>query len=79
MEKGKQDIQSWLVGRLAKQLNVEAEVIDVHMPFSRYALSSIDSVSLVGELEDRLERRFSVTLFWDYPTIEELATYLSKA
>ncbi len=71
-----QAIQSWLVGKLAKQLSLDAKTINVGEQLTRYGLDSIDAVTLVGDLEDWLELELPSTLFWDYPTIEKSAEYL---
>lgn len=69
-------IQSWLVAKLAKQLSLNANTIDVREPLTRYGLDSIDAVTLVGDLEDWLELELPSTLLWDYPSIEKAAQYL---
>lgn len=69
-------IQTWLVNKLAKQLSLNAQTIDVREPLTRYGLDSIDAVTLVGELEDWLQIELPSTLLWDYPTIEKSAQYL---
>jgi len=69
-------IQAWLVSHLAQQLNVDPESIDVSSRFTRYGLSSLEAVSITGDLEDVLGRRISPTLLYDYPTIAALSAYL---
>ncbi len=71
-------IQSWLVSKLAKQLSLNAQTIDICQPLTRYGLDSIDAVTLVGDLEDWLGLELPSTLLWDYPTIEKSAQYLVK-
>ena len=69
-------IQGWLVNQIAKQLGINAQTIKVTEPLTRYGLDSIDSVTIVGELEDWLDAELPPTLLWDYPTIEKAANYL---
>ncbi|MBD1999155.1 acyl carrier protein [Leptolyngbya sp. FACHB-541] len=69
-------IQTWLVNQLAKQLSLSAPSIKVEEPLTRYGLDSIDSVTIVGDMEDWLGVDLPSTLLWDYPTIEKAATYL---
>lgn len=71
-------IQTWLVNKLAKQLSLNAQTIDVREPLTRYGLDSIDAVTLVGDLEDWLQIELPSTLLWDYPTIEKAAQYMVK-
>lgn len=69
-------IQGWLVNQIANQLGINAQTIKVTEPLTRYGLDSIDSVTIVGELEDWLDAELPSTLLWDYPTIEKAANYL---
>jgi acyl carrier protein len=69
-------LQNWLVVKLAEQLSVKPETIDVSESLTRYGLDSIDAVTLVGDLEDWLELELPSTLFWDYPTIKQSSEFL---
>lgn len=71
-------VQTWLIQQLAQQLNLDAKTINVTEPLTRYGLDSIDAVTLVGDLEDSLDLELPSTLFWDYPTIEKSAQYLTE-
>ena len=72
-----EDIEAWLVGRLAERLDTSSESIDLCEPFASYGLTSREAVVLSGELEEWLERTLSPTLVWDHPTIRELARFLA--
>lgn len=69
-------IQAWLVNQIAKQLGIAAQTIKMGEPLTRYGLDSIDSVTIVGDMEDWLGAELPSTLLWDYPTIEKAAHYL---
>lgn len=69
-------IQGWLVNQIAQQLGIKAQTIKVTEPLTRYGLDSIDSVTIVGELEEWLDTELPPTLLWDYPTITKAADYL---
>ena len=71
-------IRVWLVDRLAAQLALAPEEIDVRETFSDYGLDSRTAVGLSGELERWLCRSLSPTLAWDYPTIELMARHLAN-
>jgi acyl carrier protein len=71
-------VQAWLVKQLAQQLNLDAKTINVTEPLTRYGLDSIDAVTIVGDLEDSLDLELPSTLFWDHPTIEKSAQYLTE-
>lgn len=70
-------ISSWLVTKLAEELQFDPSEIDVSEPFTSYGISSVLAVSLSGDLEDWLGRPLSPTLVFDFPTIEALARHLS--
>ena len=74
-----QQIESWLVQRIATLMQRSAQEIDVKVPLTRYGLDSVEAVTLSGDLEDLLERRLASTLVWDYPTISQLAQHLGQA
>lgn len=69
-------IQTWLANQIARQLNIKSNTIKVTEQLTRYGLDSIDSVTIVGEMEDWLGVELPSTLLWDYPTIEKTAHYL---
>jgi acyl carrier protein len=69
-------IQNWLVNKIAEQLKIGADTIKVTEPLTRYGLDSIDSVTIVGDMEDWLDTELPPTLLWDHPTIEKAAQYL---
>ncbi len=69
-------VQTWLVNQLAKQLRINPHTIKLDELLTRYGLDSIDSVTIVGDLEDWLQADLPSTLFWDHPTIEKAARHL---
>ena len=72
-----EDIQLWLVAKVAELVTVDPDEIDITEPFARFGLDSIAAAGLSGDLEDWLDRRLPPTLVWDYPTIELLAQHLA--
>lgn len=73
-----QEIQVWLVNRLAGELEISPQEIDVKVPFNRYGLDSLAAVHLVSSLEEWIGSELSPTLPYDYPTVESLARHLSS-
>jgi acyl carrier protein len=69
-------IQRWLITRVAA-LTEGCDDIDITQPFSAYALDSVGTVGLTGELQDWLGIKLAPTLIWDYPSIELLARHLA--
>jgi len=74
-----EDIETFVSRRLASQLGVSADDIDLRQSFSALGLDSQRALSFLGELETWLGRRLSPTLFWNYPTISALAAHLAEA
>lgn len=72
-------IERWLIQRIATELKVPADQIDAAIPFSDFSLSSLDAMSISGELETYIGKRVPPTLLYDYPTIQLLAEYLSPS
>src|SRR2546423_13861907 len=71
-------IRTWLVENIASVVNMDPGQIDVHQTFDNYGLDSLQAVSLSGDLENWLSTEISPTVVWDYPTVEQLARYLSE-
>lgn len=71
------EICEWIVARVARELSVKPDEIDVDAPLSRYGLDSIAAVNLVSDLEGWLKVELDPTLPYEYPTATELARFLS--
>ena len=74
-----EDIQRWLVERVAGFLELTPADIDVRAPFQHYGLDSMEQLRIIGELETWLQREFEETLLRQYPTIESVSAFLAKA
>ena len=72
------EIQTWQITYLANVLEIDAEEIDIAVPFDRYGLDSSVAVGMSGDLEDWLGYEFDPTLLYDYPTIEALARHIAE-
>lgn len=73
------DLRSWIADRMAAAVGIDARSVDVDEPVARYGLDSLMAVQIAEELSQRLGRDISATLFWDHPTIAELARELSSS
>src|SRR6185437_628724 len=71
-------IRAWLVGKLAMQLGIAVDEIDIAEPFASYGLGSTELVGLSGELAQWLGRDLPAELAYECPTIETLARYLAE-
>ncbi|MEH1986979.1 beta-ketoacyl synthase N-terminal-like domain-containing protein [Nostoc sp.] len=77
-EKGRAEIQAWLINKIAQRQNIAPHSIDPHESFAYYGLDSIAAVSLSADLEDWLGCQLLPTLAYDYPTIATLSAYLTE-
>ncbi len=73
-----QEIQSWCVEYLARQLEFSPDRIDVTVPFDDFALDSATLIAMSGDLEQWLGLRVDPTLLYDYPTIAQLSEHLAQ-
>ncbi|MDF5724778.1 MAG: SDR family NAD(P)-dependent oxidoreductase, partial [Rhizonema sp. PD37] len=74
-----ESIQAWLVAKVAEQLQVPPQEIDICEPLAQYGLGSLAAVRISGELQEWLGREVAPTLLYDYPTIQAIGQYLVDA
>ncbi|MBS0448803.1 MAG: acyl carrier protein [Proteobacteria bacterium] len=74
-----QDISAWIVERLAQILGARPGEIGVHDEIAHYGLQSVEAMSLMSELSDRLGLSLSPTLWWDCRTIAQLVERIRSA
>jgi acyl-CoA synthetase (AMP-forming)/AMP-acid ligase II/acyl carrier protein len=74
----REEIEDFLLQKLSSGLAVSSDDVDVNQPFSSFGLDSLRTLALLDEVESWLGRSLSPTLFWDYPTIAELAAHLAS-
>lgn len=71
-------IANWLCHKVAAYAKIPIEHIETDSNVSEtYGLSSIDAISLFGELEEFIGSPVSPSILFDYSTIEELANHLA--
>jgi len=73
------DIQNWIAGYLAKELQVSQDQIPLDEQLTNLGITSRQAVMLTGDLEDYLGRPVDPAVIWDHPTIRELALHLEQA
>jgi acyl carrier protein len=71
-------IKIFLVERLANELAVPTDEICPSTSFERMGIDSLAAVSMVGDLEIRLDRELDAALVLRHPTIDALAQFLSS-
>lgn len=73
-----QDVQDWLVEKIAHRLQVPPNSVDVTMLFDDFDLDSTEALILAGELESWIGVELPTTALWYHPTIAELATFIAE-
>ncbi len=71
-------IRRWLSAKLRQELPAAIE-IDADKPLTDYGLSSVTTIGVTADLEDWLGLELDPVIFFDYPTLAELADYLAAA
>src|SRR6476660_8239561 len=74
---GAAELRHWLVDHLITNFGLDADDIDVDLPLNELGLRSRDAVVLSGELSELLDRPVSPIEFWQHPTINALARFLT--
>ncbi|MDZ4687759.1 MAG: acyl carrier protein [Planctomycetaceae bacterium] len=72
------EIQQWLVDRIAARLQMPPDQVSVEDPIISLGLDSMQSVVLIGELEDWLGCRFTANPLVEHPNIEALSKFLAE-
>lgn len=71
------ELRNWMVANLCARLGCEVEEIDVNASLKDVGVSSRDALELSGELAEVLGRPVSPVDFWQNPTLNALAAYLT--
>lgn len=71
-------ISQWLTEKIALLMSCAPDEVDVHRPFADFTLDSSVVVSLTADLGKWIGRELSVTLFWEFTTIDALANALAS-
>jgi acyl-CoA synthetase (AMP-forming)/AMP-acid ligase II/acyl carrier protein len=62
---------------LADLLEVDPSAIDPQEPLAAHGIDSLKAVAFASEIQARLGFALSVTLLWEYPTLDALADYIA--
>lgn len=73
----KKEIQEWLILQVADLLQIDPSSVDINETFSAYGFSSLEAVTLSGDLEEFLGRPISPTIAYEYSSITALTAYLA--
>lgn len=72
------ELRTWLISRIATEVDCTSGAIDPAMSFSRIGLDSVSTVSLTAEIEALLGRPISPNLLVDLDTIDSVVAHLLK-
>jgi acyl carrier protein len=71
------EIQEWLLNRLSEELRISRDKIRVDQPILSFGIDSVQLVSVVAQLEDRVGIRFSENPLEEYNTVEALSQFVA--
>ncbi len=74
---GEADLRHWFVDYLVTNIGCTPDEVDPDLSLADLGVSSRDAVVLSGELTELLGRTVSPIDFWEHPTINDLAAYLT--
>ena len=72
-------LRNWLVDYLVTNIGCNPDEVDVEASMNDLGVGSRDAVVLSGELSELLGRTVSPVEFWQHPTIDSLAKFLTGA
>jgi acyl carrier protein len=72
-----QEIQAWMIDRLARLTGLAPPELDPREPIQRYGLDSVALVAFATDLEEWVGYRFRSNPLEDHPTVEALAAFLA--
>ena len=73
------DLRHWLVDYLVTNVGCAPDEVDLDLSLADLGVSSRESVVLSGELSELLGKTVSPIEFWEHPTINALAAYLTAS
>jgi acyl carrier protein len=72
-----ENVQAWLVGRVARYLDEPAETVDPDAPLAGYGLDSVYAFRLCGEIENDLGVLVEPAVMWDVENLVDLADHIA--
>jgi acyl carrier protein len=73
-----EEIQDWLACRIAEQLGVDPDEIELRSPFNSYGLTSMQAMSIATQGKQQFGVAFSPLVMWSFPNIVTLSEYLAE-
>ncbi|WAJ46844.1 type I polyketide synthase [Mycobacterium sp. Aquia_216] len=75
--RGEADLRHWLIDYLVTNIGRTPDEVDPELSLADHGVSSREAVVLSGELSELLGKTVSPIDFWEHPTINALALYLT--
>jgi acyl carrier protein len=72
-------ILHWLTTRVASYLERPASTVSPMVPLAEMGIDSVHAIELVGDVEAHFDIDVDPTLIFDYPTLAQIAEYISTA
>lgn len=73
-----EDIQDWLACKIAEQLGVDPDEIDIRTSFDSYGLNSVQTMNIAHLGKQFFGLQLSPLVIWNYPNLESLSQYLAE-
>ena len=72
------EIRAWMIARVAKLSGMDASRIQTNEALQTYGVSSVRLIEMSADLEDWLGTTVDPAIFWEYPTIDGMASHLAS-
>src|SRR5215510_11452075 len=70
-------VEAWLFASVAKAVRLDVSQLNRDTPFEHYGMDSVAAVDMTRELSKWCGSDFPPTLFYDYPTVALLSSYVA--
>jgi len=72
-----EDIQAWLVIKIAAKLNKDPATIEKNVAFAQLGVDSLGAINVTSEIEEWLEVEIDPTILYQYTNITQLSGHLA--
>jgi aryl carrier-like protein len=74
---GYDELIDWLTMKVAGYLGLPPDAIGIDLPLADCGIDSISGIALCEDLNHEKGFDVETTIVWDYPTIDQIAAYLT--
>ena len=72
------EIANWLRARIAKEVGISVDKIQIDEPFVAFGIDSAGAVMIAADLEAHVRTKIHPGLLWDFPDVGSLARYVAE-